>query len=121
MPYEASLCPDPNIFNPHRHNCDTAEGAKEQPNLRQRALGFCRRVCPGMRIAEASVFMQSAKMLAVTRMHIGLAVYQDCDDIALVFNIRGYCQVRIRCLEFKYRRMNSFDLYLTFDVFHLTN
>lgn len=59
MLHDESVYPDPEKFDPSRF-----VGEKQQPDPRELAFGRGRRVCPGQYIAEASVFIQVASLLA---------------------------------------------------------
>lgn len=47
--HDPSLYPDPFTFSPERFVDDPKAGKKAEPDPRQFAYGFGRRVCPGMR------------------------------------------------------------------------
>lgn len=55
--------PDPSNFNPDRYI--PHEGIEPQHDPRQIAFGFGRRICPGLNLADASVFISCAMSLAV--------------------------------------------------------
>lgn len=57
------MYPDPDKFDPDRY--DESRGDAVQADPRQWVFGFGRRICPGMHIAEASIFIQVAITLAV--------------------------------------------------------
>lgn len=59
MLHDESVYPSPFKFDPTRFI-----GEKQQPDPRELAFGRGRRVCPGQHIAEASVFIQVASVLA---------------------------------------------------------
>ncbi|KAF8517574.1 cytochrome P450 [Hysterangium stoloniferum] len=59
MLHDESVYPDPLAFDPTRFI-----GEKQQPDPKELVFGRGRRVCPGQHIAEASVFIQVASVLA---------------------------------------------------------
>ena len=59
MLHDSTVYPDPFKFDPMRFI-----GEKQQPDPRELAFGRGRRMCPGQHIAEASVFIQVASVLA---------------------------------------------------------
>ena len=59
MLHDDSVYPTPFTFDPARFM-----GENQQPDPRELAFGRGRRVCPGQHIAEASVFIQVASILA---------------------------------------------------------
>ena len=69
MLHDESVYPDPFKFDPGRFI-----GEKQQPDPRELAFGRGRRVCPGQHIAEASVFIQVASVLAT------FDIQRDVDD-----------------------------------------
>ena len=69
--HDESIYPDPYAFNPDRF--DESSG-KAQPDPRQWVFGFGRRICAGMHIAESSIFIQVATILAT------LDILRDTDD-----------------------------------------
>lgn len=60
---------DPRIYaNPHLFNPDrfiSSEGKKSEPDPRNFCFGFGRRTCPGLHLADTSVFITCAMSLAV--------------------------------------------------------
>ena len=70
--HDENIYPDPHVFNPDRFNGSIG---RPQPDPRQWIFGFGRRVCPGMYIAESSIFIQVATILAT------LDILRDTDDI----------------------------------------
>ncbi|KAF9525565.1 OrdA protein [Crepidotus variabilis] len=59
MLHDSELYPDPFTFNPERYL-----GSSPQQDPRKITFGFGRRICPGMYLAEASLFACVAKALA---------------------------------------------------------
>ncbi|GJJ12354.1 hypothetical protein Clacol_006595 [Clathrus columnatus] len=74
MLHDESVYPDPEKFNPSRF---MGEKQLQQPDPRELAFGRGRRACPGQFIAEASVFIQVASLLATFDIRKGF----DDDDI----------------------------------------
>ena len=60
MLHDPEIYPDPFVFNPERHL-----GDEPQRDPRTLCFGFGRRICPGMYLAEASIFSCIAMSLAV--------------------------------------------------------
>jgi hypothetical protein len=60
MLHDPELYPDPFVVNPERYL-----GPQPQRDPRKIMFGFGRRICPGMYLAEASVFSCVASSLAV--------------------------------------------------------
>lgn len=60
MLHDGSVYPSPFKFDPTRFI-----GERQQPDPRELAFGRGRRVCPGQHIAEASIFIQVASVLAM--------------------------------------------------------
>ncbi|TFK26029.1 OrdA protein [Coprinopsis marcescibilis] len=57
--HDPALYPDPMTFNPERYL-----GSNPQPDPRKVAFGFGRRICPGMYLAEASLWAMVSMSLA---------------------------------------------------------
>ncbi len=60
MLHDPEVYPDPMHFDPTRHL-----GKEVQRDPRHACFGFGRRVCPGLHLAEASVYILVAMSLAV--------------------------------------------------------
>jgi cytochrome P450 len=60
MAHDEEVYPDPFSFDPSRH-----VGDKPQVDPFKFAFGFGRRVCPGAHLAEISLFLNIANILAV--------------------------------------------------------
>lgn len=110
MLHDETLYPDPHTFNPDRY--DAVEGAKEQPDPRQWVFGFGRRICPGLHIAEATIFIQLATTLAT--MQIGRAVDERGEEIVPEVGFTTAIVRYVYCLEFNQSGAKSFDLDLDF-------
>lgn len=63
MLHDREIYPDPFTFNPDRHIATAERPAQRDP--RTICFGFGRRICPGMHLAEASLFSSIAMTLAV--------------------------------------------------------
>ncbi|KAL4075734.1 cytochrome P450 [Scleroderma citrinum] len=61
--HDPSVYPDPMEFNPDRFL--PREGKEPQPDPRNVCFGFGRRSCPGMHLADASIWLSAAMSLAV--------------------------------------------------------
>ena len=63
--HDEEVYPEPHNFNPDRYTkCPEDTTLKVQPDPRQWVFGFGRRVCPGVNIAESSIFIQIVTVLA---------------------------------------------------------
>ncbi|KZT37262.1 cytochrome P450 [Sistotremastrum suecicum HHB10207 ss-3] len=62
--HDESIYPDPFKFDPARHLIENTEKGKAQPDPRTFVFGFGRRLCPGMHVAEASIFLTLSSILA---------------------------------------------------------
>jgi cytochrome P450 len=60
MCQDPEVYPDPSLFNPERYLC-----SEPQQDPRKIVFGFGRRICPGMFLAEASIFSCIVSSLAV--------------------------------------------------------
>jgi cytochrome P450 len=58
---DESIYSDPLTFNPERFVASEAKPAEIDPRI---CFGFGRRICPGVRVAEASLFLYFATTLA---------------------------------------------------------
>ncbi|KAG7095593.1 hypothetical protein E1B28_006323 [Marasmius oreades] len=65
MMHDESVYPNPDVFDPDRFT--GIDGRKVEEDPRQVVFGFGRRVCPGLYVAEASIWIQMALMLACLR------------------------------------------------------
>jgi len=63
MLHDPDVYPDPFIFDPARHIATADKPAQRDP--RKVCFGYGRRVCPGMYLAEASLFSCISQTLAV--------------------------------------------------------
>jgi cytochrome P450 len=63
MLHDPETYPDPFTFDPTRHLEEPGKPAQRDPRLA--CFGFARRICPGMHLAEASLFILVAMSLAV--------------------------------------------------------
>ncbi|KAG5723754.1 O-methylsterigmatocystin oxidoreductase [Termitomyces sp. T112] len=61
--YDSEVYPDPHKFNPERFIATENKPAEADP--RNVCFGFGRRICPGLHLADASVFISCAMSLAV--------------------------------------------------------
>jgi cytochrome P450 len=57
------LYPNPSEFNPDRYI--PTEGKEPQQDPRMMCFGFGRRICPGLNLADASLWISCAMSLAV--------------------------------------------------------
>ncbi|KAL0567928.1 hypothetical protein V5O48_014070 [Marasmius crinis-equi] len=62
MMHDEDVYPDPDVFDPDRFS--GLHGRKIEDDPRNIVFGFGRRVCPGQHVAEASIWIQMALMLA---------------------------------------------------------
>lgn len=60
MCHDPEIYPDPFVFNPERYLCD-----QPQRDPRKVGFGFGRRICPGMYLADATIFSCIVSSLAV--------------------------------------------------------
>ncbi|KAF5375318.1 hypothetical protein D9757_009670 [Collybiopsis confluens] len=65
MMHDNDTYPKPDIFDPDRFT--GVNGRKIEDDPRQVVFGFGRRICPGLYVAEASLWIQMAFMLACVR------------------------------------------------------
>lgn len=63
MLHDPEIYPDPFSFDPERHIARPGKEAQRDP--RKVCFGYARRICPGMYLAEAALFMCIATSLAV--------------------------------------------------------
>jgi cytochrome P450 len=77
--------PNPSEFNPDRYI--GVEGKVPQQNPRTICFGFGRRICPGLNLADASVFISCAMSLAV--FSISKAVENGVEVTPVVDNTPG--------------------------------
>lgn len=63
MLHDPETYPEPFVFNPERHIATPEKEAQQDP--RKVCFGYGRRICPGMYLAEASLFSAVAMSLAV--------------------------------------------------------
>ncbi|KAF8509044.1 cytochrome P450 [Gautieria morchelliformis] len=69
MLHDPTVYPEPEKFNPDRFL--TAEGRTPQPDPRNVAFGFGRRACPGMEIAENTIWIAIVSMFFVFKITPG--------------------------------------------------
>ncbi|KAF9526842.1 cytochrome P450 [Crepidotus variabilis] len=67
MLHDPEIYPDPFVFNPERHL-----GPEPQRDVRRVCFGYGRRICPGMHLAEVSVYSLVSTSLAVFNMEKAL-------------------------------------------------
>lgn len=63
MLHDPEVYPDPFQFDPSRHISTPGKEAQRDP--RNVCFGYGRRICPGMHLAEASLFLTIAMSLSV--------------------------------------------------------
>ena len=63
MSRDERVYPNPSQFDPDRYIA--AEGKEPQQDPRMMCFGFGRRICPGLNLADASLFISCAMSLAV--------------------------------------------------------
>ncbi|KAJ7484409.1 cytochrome P450 [Mycena latifolia] len=100
--HDEEIFPEPFKFRPDRYLTDDRAGSTVAA-----AFGFGRRICPGMHIAENSVFIAIATMLCVFR--ISKAVDEHGKDIEPVVEYDGFishprafkCKIELRAKAFE--------------------
>ncbi|KAK1218838.1 hypothetical protein PQX77_018454 [Marasmius sp. AFHP31] len=70
MMHDESVYPNPDTFDPDRFT--GLNGRKVENDPRQVVFGFGRRICPGQYVAEASIWIQMALILACLRIEKGV-------------------------------------------------
>ncbi|KAK1218843.1 hypothetical protein PQX77_018459 [Marasmius sp. AFHP31] len=65
MMHDENVYPNPDMFDPDRFT--GLDGRKVEDDPRQVVFGFGRRICPGQYVAEASIWIQMALILACLR------------------------------------------------------
>ncbi|TFY54698.1 hypothetical protein EVJ58_g8706 [Rhodofomes roseus] len=63
--HDPSLYPDPHKVHPERYLAPNQGGEKMNPDPRDFAFGYGRRVCPGQMLAEDTLFIAAAAILSV--------------------------------------------------------
>ncbi|RDB20518.1 hypothetical protein Hypma_012422 [Hypsizygus marmoreus] len=63
LTHDPRVYENPDVFNPDRYI--STEGRAAEPDPRSVCFGFGRRICPGLHLADASVFISCAMSLAV--------------------------------------------------------
>lgn len=79
------IYPNPSEFDPERYIA--AKGKEPQQDPRTITFGFGRRICPGLNLADASVFISCAMSLAV--FDIAKAVENGVEITPVVDNTPG--------------------------------
>lgn len=102
MLHDREIYPDPFTFNPDRHIATAERPAQRDP--RTICFGFGRRICPGMHLAEASLFSSIAMTLAV--FDISKAVENGVEITPVHENTAG----TIRCLFFCFLLSSQYSL-----------
>jgi len=85
MLHDPRTYPNPSEFDPDRYI--SGEGKDPQQDPRTICFGFGRRICPGLNLADASVFISCAMSLAV--FDISKAVENGVEVTPVVDNMPG--------------------------------
>jgi cytochrome P450 len=94
--------PDPTIFSPERHLKQLHDGTWELrtdvPDPRKYAFGFGRRACPGVHIAEQSLFATITTLLHT----IDIVRAKDSDGVEMVPEVQVASGLLAHTLPFPY-------------------
>lgn len=85
MLHDPRIYPNPSEFDPERYIA--VEGKDPQQDPRTISFGFGRRLCPGLNLADASVFISCAMSLAV--FNVSKAVENGVEITPVVDNTPG--------------------------------